>query len=114
MKNAVKYLVLSISCIICFVVSVVEVVLLLDMKNLSCPETLIVPSISYVLLIIGLIMLTVWAFKFSNNKQHKMFLIISLCLLISSVVVFQLGRIVNAKMTESLKTETMEISKTEG
>ncbi len=113
MKNAVKYLVLSISCVICFVLSVIEVALLLDMKNLSYPATLIVPTISYVIFIAGLVMLTVWAFKFSNNQQHKLILIISLGLLVASIVVFMLGKIVNAKITEAPKAETAEVSETE-
>lgn len=95
MKNAIKYLVLGISCVICFVVLVLMVALLGDIGNLSYPATLILPMLSYSMLIGGLVVLTIWAFKFSNNKAHKTFLIISISLLIASTLFYVSAKIVN-------------------
>lgn len=100
MKNAVKYLVLSISCVVCFVVLVLMVGLLCDIKDLSHPTTLILPMISFALLIGGFVMLTIWAFKFSNHKTHIKFLIISLSVFLASAVVFISANIVNPIISE--------------
>lgn len=100
MKNAIKYLVLSISCVICFVALVLMVGLLCDIKDLSHPTTLILPMISFTLLIGGFVMLTIWAFKFSNNKDHKTILIISLSVFLASVVVFISARIISPIISE--------------
>ncbi len=101
MKNAVKYLVLGISCVVCFVVLFLMVALLLDIGNLSYPTTLILPMISYGVFIGGFVMLTIWAFKFSNNKEHKTFLIISLSVFLVSAVVFITAQIVNPIIVET-------------
>ena len=95
MKNAVKYLVLGVSCVICFVMLVLMVALLLDIGSLTYPATLILPMISYTLFIGGFILLTVWAFKFSSDKPHKTFLIISLSVFLVSTLVFISANIVN-------------------
>ena len=113
MKNAIKYLVLSISCVICFVVLVLMVALLLDISSLSYPATLILPMISYALFIGGFVMLTIWAFKFSNNKEHKTFLIISLVVFLVSVVVFLSAKIVNPIISEEHETECFDVTVTE-
>ena len=110
MKNAIKYLVLSISCVICFVVLVLMVALLLDIESLSYPATLILPMISYALFIGGFVMLTIWAFKFSNNKAHKTFLIISLSVFLASAVVFLSAKIVNPIISEEPETECFDFS----
>lgn len=101
MKNAIKYLVLGASSIICFVMLVLMVALLLDIGSLSYPATLILPMISYALFIGGFVMLTVWAFKFSSNKEHKNFLIISLAVFLASAVVFLSAKIINPIISET-------------
>lgn len=113
MKNAVKYLVLSISCVICFVVLVLMVALLCDIGNLSYPATLILPMISYALFIGGFVILTIWAFKFSSNKEHKTFLIISLSVFLASAVVFLSAKIVNPIISQQSKTECFDFTNTE-
>lgn len=100
MKNAVKYIVLSISSVICFVLLFIMAALLLDIGSLSYPATLILPMISAAVFISGFVMLTIWAFKFSNNKDHKNYLIISLSVFLLSVGVFVAARIVNPIISE--------------
>lgn len=100
MKKAVKYLVLSISSVICFVVLFFMAALLLDIGSLSYPATLILPLISAAVFISGLVVLTIWAFRFSNNKSHIKFLIISLSVFLLSAGVFVAARIVNPIISE--------------
>lgn len=100
MKKAVKYLVLSISSVICFVVLFFMAALLLDIGSLSYPATLILPLISAAVFISGMVVLTIWAFRFSNNKSHIKFLIISLSVFLLSAGVFVAARIVNPIISE--------------
>ena len=116
MKKAIKYLVLSASSIICFGLFVVMVSLLIDIGSLSYPATLILPLVSYSLFISGLIVLTIWAFKFSSEKVHKTFLFISLGLLIASIGVYHSAKIVNPIISEKPKEESVvffDFTKTE-
>lgn len=113
MKNAIKYLVLGISCVVCFVVLVLMVALLCDIGSLAYPATLILPMISYALFIGGFVMFTIWAFKFSNNKEHKTFLIISLAVFLASVIVFLSAKIVNPIISAEPETEYFDFTKAE-
>ena len=104
MKKAVKYIVLSVSCIATFLVLLLMTLLLVDSKNLTNPATLILPMISFLVLIAGFIMITIWGFKFSNDKNHKQFLIIALCIFVASVLLFAVSKATNSAMKEAAIT----------
>ena len=113
MKKAVKYIVLSVSCIATFFVLLLMTLLLVDSKNLTNPTTLILPVVSFSVLIVGFIMITIWGFKFSDEKNHKQFLIIALCIFVASALLFAVSKATNSAMKESAAEKNLYFDVTE-
>ncbi len=98
MKKAVKYIVLSISCVACAFIVFIMAGLLLDIGNLLNPLTLLVPMLAFMVLLASFILFTVWGFKFSNNKPHVTPFVVAISLFAGSFLLFAIGNVVNNAM----------------
>ncbi len=98
MRKAVKYVVLGVSCVVCALVLYVMFALLAGIGELSNPLSLMLPILAFCALIVGCILLTIWAFKFSDDKEHKKALLLAVIVLFSGILLFPVSSIVNGIM----------------
>ncbi|MBQ3054545.1 MAG: hypothetical protein IJC88_00385 [Oscillospiraceae bacterium] len=88
MKNAVKYIVLSIASMVCMLVVLVITGLIVGVSPQATPAYMIVPTLGHVALFAAMVLFTVWSFRFSDGKPHQKHLIVSVCVLALSLTLY--------------------------
>lgn len=88
MKNAVKYIVLSLASMVCMLVILVITGLIVGVHPLAGPAYMIIPTVGHIALFAAMILFTVWSFRFSDGKPHQKLLILSVCVLALSLTCY--------------------------
>ena len=88
MKNAVKYIVLSIASMVCMLVVLVITGLIVGVHPMASPAYMFVPTLGHIALFAAMVLFTVWSFRFSDGKPHRNMLILSVCTLALSLTCY--------------------------
>lgn len=96
MKNAVKYIVLSIASMVCMLVVLVVTGLIVGTSPAAGPAYMIVPTLGHIALFAAMVLFTVWSFRFSNGRPHQKYLIIAACVLALSLTLYGVSILLSA------------------
>ncbi len=88
MKNAVKYIVLSVASMVCMLVVLVITGLIVGVSPMATPSYMIVPTVGHLALFAAMVLFTIWSFRFSDGKPHQKHLILAVCVLALSLTMY--------------------------